>query len=217
MSAISDLLGASPEDFVRKLLPAGDYLCQIIEAEVKHGYWKPNPSKGTSARWFESYVPTIQIIDYVPSGDEDIDEAAKQALDNFGDWQGFKPPSGSGRWVQMQEVPGYSEKVQCAGIANGLNFALIDTTPEWAAMKEVAGSGPRFYNSCNAQGEVGGFVVETLSTDQSEHIPPEISVQPLGEVIEATKGCFLIVSLKIEEDPTGQYDPKVVCDGTRAV
>jgi hypothetical protein len=36
MSAITDLLSASPEDFVRHMLPKGDYLCQIVEAKLLH-------------------------------------------------------------------------------------------------------------------------------------------------------------------------------------
>lgn len=217
MSAISELLAAPPEDFIRKLFPAGEYLCQIVEAEIKHGYWKPNPSKNRAARWMETYVPTIEIVDVVPSGDEDIDAALVTALDNFGDWKGFRPPSGSGRWVQMQTVPGYEDKIQCAGIANGLNYILADSTPEWAGLKEIAPSATRFYTSQNSQGNIDGFVHKILSTDVEAHEPPVSTVEPLLKVVEATKGCFLLVTLRIEEDPTGEYDPKVVCDGVAPV
>lgn len=218
MTAISELLSASPEDFVRKLFPKGDYLCQITEAELMHGYWKGNPSKGTKPRWFEVYVPTIEIVDYVPSGDEDIDAETMKLLENFGDWKGYKPPRGSGRWTQMQQVPGFNDKVPCAGIANGLNFALAETTPEWESMTELSSQAPRFYTSQNAQGNVDGWVVKVLSTDPENHTPPTISSDtPLAEIIEATKGCYLIVSLDHEQDEKGEYEPKVICKETAPV
>lgn len=217
MTAISDLLNAGQEEFVRKLLPAGEYLCQIIEAELKHGYWKANPEKNRGPRWMEVYVPTIQLVDVVPTGDPDIDEAMMNQLEVFGDWKGYKPPNGSGRWMQMQTVPGFNDKVQCAGIANGLNYIMAETTPEWAAMKELASSAPRFYTSQNSQGQVDGFVNKVLSTSPDQHVPPVSEQMKLDEIIAATKGCFLQVSLKVEEDPSGEYEPKIVCDGVASV
>lgn len=213
MSAISDLLGSSPEAFVRKLFPKGDYLCQISEAELLHGYWKGNPSEGKKARWFEAYVPTIKVIDYVPDGDEDIDIDTQDALAKFGDWQGY-----TRRWTQMQTVPGFNDKIRCAGMANNLNFILAESTEEWTAMKELAQSAPRFYTSQNSQGVVDGWVVKVLSTDPEVFTPPEIDQStPLGDIIAATKGCYLIVRLDHEQDEKGEYEPKVVCAGTAGV
>ena len=218
MSAISELLQAAPEDFVRKMMPAGDYLCQIVEAELMHGYWKANPAKGTRARWFEVYVPTIAVVDYIPSSDEDIDAETRNALEQFGDWKGYRPPNGTGHWTQMQQVPGFNDRVRCAGIANGLNFALAETTEEWESMKELSSSAPRFYTSENSRGDVDGWVVKTLSTDPETFSPPAIEKHtPLPEIIEATKGCYLVVSLKHEQDESGQYEPKVVCDSTSSI
>lgn len=218
MSAISELLSSSPEAFVRKLFPKGDYLCQIVEAELKHGYWKANPSKGTKARWFEVYVPTIKIIDYVPSGDEDIDAETTDLLITFGDWKGYMPPNGRGHWTQMQQVPGYNDRIQCAGIANGLNFALAETTPEWESMRELSLSAARFFTSKNSRGEIDGWVVKVLSTDPEQHTPPEVdSETSLPDIINLTKGCYLVVTLDQEQDEKGEYEPKVICDGTASV
>jgi len=219
MSAISELLSSGPENFVQKLFPAGDYLCQIIEAEVKHGYWKPNPPDRPQARWFEVYVPTIEVIDYVPTGDEDIDAATKKALENFGDWKGFRPPRGtanSGRYTQWREIPGYDKKIECAGIANGLNYDLVEATPNWEAKIDYAQSVARFYNSCNAQGEVAGFVHDVLSTDKDTHIPPVTEALPIAEVINATKGCFLVVTFVHQQDDP-KYDPKLEVEAVREV
>ncbi len=216
MTAITELLAASPEDFVRKMIPKGDYLCQIVEAEVLHGYWKGDPSAGKKARWFEAYVPTIEIIDYVPAGDEDIDAETLAALENFGDWKGFRPPTKNGNWVQFQTIPGFKDKVKCAGIAIGLNFILADVTEEWETLKELTVS--RFFTSKDSQGQVSGWVVKVLSTDPETFTPPDIqSDTSLSAVIEATKGCYLIVSLDHEQDETGKYEPKVICAGTTEV
>ena len=218
MSAITDLLSAAPEDFVRKMLPKGDYLCQIVEAELLHGFWKGNPSAGKKPRWFEAYVPTIEIIDYIPSGDDDIDAETLTALENFGDWKGYQPPNGSGHWVQMQQVPGFNDKIKCAGMAFGLNFILAETTPEWVSMIELASSAARFFTSQNARGEVDGWVVKTLSTDPESLTPPEIEANTsLPDIIERTKGCYLIVTIDHEQDEKGEYEPKVICDGTSGI
>lgn len=218
MSAISELLQSSPESFVRKMLPKGDYLCQIMEAELLHGYWKPNPTKGTKARWFESYVPTIEIVDYVETSDEDIDTETRDLLEKFGDWKGYRPPTGKGGWTQFQQIPGYEGKIKCAGIANGLNFALAETTEDWASMVELSSSAPRFYNSSNSRGEVDGFVVNVLSTEPDNHTPPAIGADTsLPEIIEKTKGCFLVVTLDHEQDEKGEYEPKVVVAGTASI
>jgi len=217
MSAISELLTTSPEAFVNKLLPKGDYLCQIIEAELMHGYWKANPPKRPKARWFEAYVPTIEIIDVVPTGDEDIDAEQMAALEAFGDWKGYKPPKDKGRWVQPQDIPGYDDKVTCAGMAF-INFVLAETTEEWEAMTKLADSAHRFYTSKNSQGNPDGWVIKTLSTDPETHTPPAIdSDTGLAEVIEATKGCYLVVSIGHEQDEEQKYEPKLTVEATSAV
>lgn len=221
MSAISQMLSADTSGLIRKTLPKGDYLCQIVEADILHGYWKPNPPKRPKARYFEVYVPTIEIIDFVPSGDEELDNELAAALEAFDEnWKGFRPGSmpGSGRWVQPQEVPGHDKKVLCAGIANGLNFALAETTQDWEQFIEFAGEATRFYTSANTHGEPDGFVVKKLSSDPTNFTPLAItSGMPLDQIIEATKGAYLIVSLDIESDPEGKYDDKVVVAGTEAV
>jgi len=219
MSAISELLSSGPENFVQKLFPAGDYLCQIVEAEIKHGYWKPKPPDRPQARWFEVYVPTIEVIDYIPTGDEDIDAQQAEALEKFGDWKGFRPPRGganSGRYTQWREIPGFEKKVECAGIANGLNYDLVEASPNWEAKTGYANGVARFYNSCNAQGEVGGFVHDVLSTEPDTHTPPITSAIGIGEVIEATKGCYLVVTFIHQQDDP-KYEPKLEVESVREV
>lgn len=219
MSSISEMLSANTEELVRKYLPAGDYLCQIVEADILHGYWKPKPPDRPRARYFDSYVPTIEIVDFVKSGDAELDDQLETALVQFDEnWKGFRPPTGSGRWVQGQEVPGYDKRVLCAGIANGLNFALAEATEGWESFESFASQATTFYTSENSHGEQDGFVMKKLSTDPTVFTPPDVTKgAPLSAIIEATKGCFLIVSLGIEDDPTGKYEPKVVVSGTEAV
>ena len=221
MSSISEMLTADTSALVRKYLPAGDYLCQIVDADILHGYWKPKPPDRPRARYFDSYVPTIQIVDFVKTGDPELDTQLEQDLQKFDEnWKGYRPGSmtNSGRWAQGQEIPGYDKKVLCAGIANGLNFALAEATEGWASFKEFSTQAPNFYTSQNSHGEQDGFVMKKLSTDPDTFTPPEITPgTPLGEIIEATKGCFLIVSLGLEEDAEGKYEPKVTVNGTEAV
>lgn len=219
MSSISQMLSADTSALVRKYIPKGDYLCQIVEADILHGYWKPKPPDRPRARFFDAYVPTIEIVDMVKSGDPEEDEALEAALLLFDEnWKGFRPPTGKGRWVQGQEVPGYDKRIICAGIANGLNFDLAEASENWEDFIEYASNAPSFYTSTNSQGQPDGFVVKKLSTDPFSHKPPVITPgMPLGDVIEATKGCFLIVSLDLEEDPTGKYEPKVVVARTEPV
>ena len=96
--------------------------------------------------------------------------------------------------------------------------ALAEATEGWAGFKEFATQAPNFYTNQNSHGEQDGFVMKKLSTDPEVFTPPEIAPgTPLGEIIEATKGCFLIVSLGLEEDAEGKYEPKVTVNGTEAV
>lgn len=221
MSAITELLSAKKEDFVQRILPKGDYLCQIIEAELMHGYW------GKSNRWFEAYVPTIEVVDYFPSGDDDIDQATLTALGIFGDWKGYKPGSmnNSGRWTTNTNVPGYEERVVCANpiSGRGLVYPIIETTPNWEHLKDYSDSAARFFNSENHRGELDGFVVRTLSTDPVQHTPPKITPamteadDMVTQVIAATKGCYLIVSIDHEQDEKGDYPPKLISTGVSSV
>lgn len=220
MSAISDLLSAPSDSFVRKSLPAASYLCQIVKADLLGGYWKANDKR--PAKWFTSYVPTIKIIDVKPTNDPELDATIQQALSDFGDWQGKEL-----RYAQMREIPGYSEEKLCAGIdmargakGNGLNYTIGDATEEWASATLSQGV-TRFYTAINTQGKQDGWVVTTLSKEPNRHVPidlpPQDDPNPLGKVIEATIGAYLVVDLVVEQDPEGKYQPKLVVGGTSSV
>ena len=73
MSAKSQLLSTPAEATEVRLFPAGDYICQIVEADVLGGFWKATENR-PQARWFQSYVPTLRILDYLRSGDPQQDE-----------------------------------------------------------------------------------------------------------------------------------------------
>jgi hypothetical protein len=208
MSSISELLVAPVESFVKKTLPEGDYLLQVVEIDIKHYFWKASPAKSRGPVWGDAVVPTIEIVDMIPSGDSTLDDQQLSALNAFGDWKGFRPPYGSGRWTQYQEVQGYKDKIECAGISP-INFPLAIATPEWASMVEIHPQATRFYTSANSRGEPDGFVVKVLSTEPTRHVPPVTSALPLGEVISACKGCFFVATFSMKEDETGQYDPKL--------
>jgi hypothetical protein len=222
MSAITDLLAAPSEDFTRKSLPAAAYLCQIVHAELLGGYWKPSDDGKRGARWFTSYVPTIKIIDVIPSGDPEQDATVQQALSDFGDWQGKEL-----RFTQYREIPGYSEKKFVVGIemakgakGNGLNYTIGDATESWASAT-LSQSATRFYTAVNSQGKQDGWVVTTLSKEPNRHVPIDLPSQddpnPLGKVIEATIGSYLVVDFVLEADPEGKYEPKFMVSKTSSV
>jgi len=214
MSAISEVLSAKKEDFVHKLFPAGDFLCQIVEAEIMDGYYKG------SQKWFTAYVPSIEVVDYIPTGDEDIDQETLAELENFGDWKGYKLGNSKGRWTMSTQPPGYEEKVICANpiSANNLQFELAEATPKWEHLKSYSEQISRFFDSKR----MSGFVVEKLSTDPESFIPIELSEEVLNasdmliQIINLTKGTYVGVSLKHEQnDP--KYPTKVVCADTFAI
>lgn len=221
MSAITDLLAAPSEAFVRKQLPAASYLCQIVKNEILPGYWKANDKR--PAKWFLVAVPTIKLLSVIPTGDPEQDASVQEALSAYGDWEGKEL-----RFAALREVPGYSERKLLAGIemargakGNGLNYTLADTTEEWGAMTGVAPSASRFYTSTNSQGKPDGWVVTTLSKEPNRHVPidlpPQDDPNPLGKVIEATVNSYLVVDLVLEIDSEGKYEPKLMVGGTSSV
>jgi len=220
MSKKHDILNADTSGLVAKVLPKGDYLCQIIEADIMKGYWKPNPPKRPKARFFKAYVPTIEIVDFVRSGDPEVDADLEEALNQFDEnWKGYRPgsPKNSGRFTMAQTIDGYDDRVRCAGIANGLNFVIGEYSPDWEDFTGFADEATRFYTSANTHGEVDGFV-KRLSTDPENFTPPEFTAgMTIADVIEATKGCYLIVTFGIRSDPEGKYDDQTEVVGTEPV
>lgn len=221
MSAISDLLKVPSESFVRKNLPAASYLCQIVKAELLGNYWKASDKR--PARWMLVYVPTIKIVDVIPTNDEELDAQISAQLAQYGDWQGKEI-----RYAQYREIPGYGDKKLCASIemakgskGTGLNFVLADTTAEWESLKAIADSAPRFYTATNSQGVQDGWVVKCLSKDPTQHIPLDLPPQdhpnPLELIVPATEGAYLVVDFVLERDDSGQYDDKLMVGGTSSV
>jgi hypothetical protein len=184
MSAISDLLKMPASTIEQKSFPAGSYKCRIVEAEPLRYYW------GKSAQWGLMYVPRIRVVDVIPTGDPDLDDDQMAALERFGDWQGF-----SKRYTMRLEIPGFTNKIECGGIANGLNFPLVVTTPHWESLAGPHIQAPHFYISAEKAptGVASGFVVDVLG------LAPPVGAD-IESIIAMTNDKMLVVEFVLKQD-----------------
>lgn len=200
MTAISDLLKMPSASIEQKSFPAGSYVCQIIEAEPMRFYW------GKSAQWGFMYVPRIEVVDVVPTGDPDLDADQMAALERFGDWQGFKK-----RYTMRLEIPGHNDKVECGGIANNLNFPLFLTSPQWEELAGVHLQASRFYISADKSptGVASGFIVDVLG------LTPE-SGADMESIISSTIDQKFVVEFVITQN-NPDYPPRLEVANTSAL
>jgi len=210
MNAITETLEGGNEDYIEKLFPGGKYLAQIMKAEVLNGYW------GSANRWFTAAVPSIKIVDSVPTGDPELDDNQLVALEVFGDWEGFMPPKGSGAWTMFRTVPGKEGRIRLAGISE-LNFVLADTTPQWKHKTATAKEAHRFFTPKNSQGEVGGWVINTLSASPNSYESLDITAKSTPrEVLLAIEGAYLNVTLEWQQR-NPEYPASLECTRTSRV
>jgi len=207
MSIIDAALRTPGSAFVKNILPAGTYKCQILDADLMRFYW------GRSGVWGLMYVPTVRLVDMIPTGDPEIDETWTSGLEALGDWRRITK-----KYTMKIEVPGYAERIELGGIANNLNFPLRLTTPRWEELVSDKRGNPimhpqasRFYLPAreSATGVASGFVVDTLG------LTPLLDVD-LEAIITATLDRMLAVTF-VHRQPNPQYEPRVEVENTSSV
>ncbi len=169
-------------------LPAAHYKVQIVKYDWLPFAWKKNSTFGLM------YVPTIKLVDYISSGDEETDTDLRNALDAYGDW--------TARELQFA----YTTKDTNRRMAqvSELNFPLIETTPEGEATGILERQAARFHVTPDKNnGTEAGFIHDVLGLSFPNGAP-------LGELAEATVDKMFICALEYEPNQDESRPPNLV-------
>lgn len=171
--------------------PAGTYKCQIIAYEWLPYVWK----SGVSGI---SYVPKIQIVDVIPTGDKEMDEEHMAKLDTFGDWN---------RKTFQFDIPAKDEKPRRAGVS-AINFNIFETSELGGDITGLTKGAFRFHiTPAHNNGVEAGFVHDILG----------LSFPEGGEIVdiaEATLNQFFVAQFEFEEQQDERYAPRLkIVDG----
>jgi hypothetical protein len=177
-----------------KELPAGQYKAQIVSVDVLPFIWLK------SGRYGKGYVPTIQLLEPMFTGDPEIDDEWQKKLDDFGDWSAKKfnwtiPPKESENRPRQMSI-------------SAINFSLIKCDAELNDL-DYDEQLFRFYISAEKSktGEEGGFAVEVLGLSGKD--------KSILDLIKETEGRELIVDLAYD-NPEPPYSPRLQCVGAQA-
>ena len=170
-------------------LPAGTYKVQIVKYDWLPFSWKKSNSHGLM------YVPTIKLIDYIPSGDDDTDAEFKAQLDAYGDW--------TARELQFAYSPKDTPNKRMAQVAE-INFPLIETDAEGNVIGVIERQASRFHVTPDKNNHVeAGFIHDVLGLSY----PNGAS---LADLAEATLDKMFICALEYEPNQDESRPPNLV-------
>lgn len=168
-------------------LPAGHYKVQIVKYDMLPFAWKKNNTFGLM------YVPTIKLVDVVPSGDDEIDAKMMAALDAYGDWTArelqfaYTTKDTNRRMAQVSEI----------------NFPLFETSPDGEDVSIMERQVARFHITPDRNNGVeAGFVHDILGLSY----PHGAS---LGTIVEDTVGKMFLVNLEYEPNQDESRPPNL--------
>lgn len=167
--------------------PPGTYKCQIVAYD-----WLPYSWKGGAVTGI-AYVPKLQIVDVIPTGDPDIDQEQQDKLDAFGDW--------THKTFQF-DIAAKDDKPRRAGVS-AVNFQVFDTDEIGGDPTGFAKGAFRFHVAPAANNGVeAGFVHDVLGLSFPDGAP-------VVEIAEATLNKFLIAQFEFEEQQDERYAPRL--------
>lgn len=170
-------------------LPAGTYKVQIVKYDWLPFSWKKSNSHGLM------YVPTIKLIDYIPSGDDDTDAEFKAQLDAYGDW--------TARELQFAYSPKDTPNKRMAQVAE-INFPLVETDAAGEPIGIMERQAARFHVTADKNGGVeAGWIHDVLGLS----FPNGAS---LGDLAEATVDLMFICALEYEPNQDETRPPNLV-------
>ncbi len=169
-------------------LPAGHYKVQIVKYDWLPFMWKKNSTFGMM------YVPTLKLVDVIPSGDEEVDAQLHADLDAYGDW--------TAREIQFA----YTTKDTNRRMAqvSELNFPLVETTPDGEVTGIMDRQASRFHvTPAQNNGNEAGFIHDVLGLS----FPDGAS---LGDLAEATVDKMFICAFEYEPNQDENRPPNLV-------
>jgi hypothetical protein len=186
---LKSLLETSTATFTRPpQFPAGHYKVQITRYDFLPFEWA---KKGTFGLM---YVPTIQPVEVILSGDENVDAEQNRALEEYGDWTkrefqfAYTKKEDNRRMAQVSEI----------------NFPLFETNQDGSEGRIMERQAARFHVTPEKnQGQEGGFIHDVLGLS----FPQGASV---GDLAEATLNKFFIVNFEYEENQDPQRPPNLI-------
>jgi hypothetical protein len=202
--SFTDLLAqtqGSEEATKTKLLPAASFVAKISSYDILPRFWKAKGDKPDRAA--QCYSATFELVDYFPTGDEDRDEFALQALEKFGDWRG-KKLSSNGHGVI--EGLGSEKRLMVMGIGPGV-YALVDTDPSFTTSLGYSAELKRFVKTNDSNNVVGGFV-SNLSKESNAMVPIDLPPAPvddtefqqwLQDLIAATEDTYVVLEVGVRQ------------------
>lgn len=198
----TDLLNqTAASDFIRKVLPEAAFIAKIVKADILPRYWGPKEGKRTEAEYALCYAATFEIVDYLYTGDSELDAQNEAQLKAFGDWRGIKlsnnyrgavPTLGKDRIMLSGVGPGNYELGSCDPyFGSNPNEQFFEPSPRLAMFAES-----------KPDGTTGGFV-SLLSQDpkvmEAIKLPKTIHGDNLMKAIAATEGAYVVIEVGIEK------------------
>lgn len=186
---LNSLLNTSSATFTRPpQFPAGHYKVQIVRYDLLPFHWNKSNQDGLM------YVPTIQPVEVIQTGDATLDAEQEQALEAYGDWTkrefqfAYTRKDDNRRMAQVSEI----------------NFPLIETDADGTPVAVMERQAARFHVVPEKNnGQEGGFVHDILGLS----FPQGASI---SELCEATLNKFFIVNFEYENNQDPARPPNFV-------